>query len=166
MVELGVMSTEPAEDRDPGTAWHESFEQFVFSVEPRLRRALTAAYGPDRGREATAAALAWAWEHRDRLPALESPVAYLYRVGQSQARRRKLRVPWLRAEWHEPWVEPELAGALADLTENQRVAVVLVHGYQWTLAEVADLLGVKVPTVQKHQERGLSRLRSRLEVST
>lgn len=142
-----------------------AFEEFVRSVEPPLRRALTAAFGPDRGRDATAAALAWAWEHRDRLADLDSPVAYLYRVGQSRARRRKFGLLSRRSQWHEPWIEPELAGALAELTERQRIAVVLVHGYEWTFAEVADLLGVSVPTVQKHLERALKRLRFRLEVS-
>jgi hypothetical protein len=39
------------------------FEAFVHDVEPRLRRALVAAYGFERGREATADALSWSWEH-------------------------------------------------------------------------------------------------------
>ncbi len=65
------------------------FEAFVIEVEPRLRSALVAAYGLDRGREATAAALGWAWEHRGELGKLESKVAFLYRVGQSSTRRRK-----------------------------------------------------------------------------
>jgi hypothetical protein len=39
------------------------FEAFVARVEPGLRRALFAVLGLDRGREATAEALAWAWEH-------------------------------------------------------------------------------------------------------
>ena len=40
----------------------EAFTEFVQSVEPRLRLALMAGYGPERGREATAEALAYAWE--------------------------------------------------------------------------------------------------------
>ncbi len=144
------------EDRD--------FDRFFHQTEPRLRRALMATYGFESGREATAEALAWAWEHRDRLDEISCPVRYLYRVGQSSVRRRKLRAPFARTEWSEPWVEPELMRALRRTSERQRVAVVLVHGYSWTLAEVADLLGVKVTTVQTHLERGLSRLRSLLEV--
>jgi DNA-directed RNA polymerase specialized sigma24 family protein len=50
------------------------FEKFVRDVEPRLRRALVARYGPDRGREATVDALAWAWEHRTQLETVSSPV--------------------------------------------------------------------------------------------
>jgi hypothetical protein len=41
------------------------FEHFVHDIEPRLRRALVAAYGSQRGREATAEALSWAWENWD-----------------------------------------------------------------------------------------------------
>ncbi|MGO9343980.1 MAG: hypothetical protein ACLP6E_15925, partial [Acidimicrobiales bacterium] len=102
------------------------FEAFVIQVEPRLRSALVAAYGLDRGREATAAALGWAWEHRGQLAKLENKVAFLYRVGQSSTRRRKEPVIFTRAEASEPWFEPGLAPALAALSERQRVAVVLV----------------------------------------
>jgi DNA-directed RNA polymerase specialized sigma24 family protein len=142
-----------------------SFEEFFESSEPRLRRALIAAYGYERGREATAAALAWAWEHRDKLAGFEYPLGYLYRVGQSRSRVRKRRVLHGRPEWPEPWFEPALATSLGALTERQRVTVVLVHGYSWTLGEVAELLGIKVTTVQNHLERGLARLRSLLEVT-
>ena len=61
-------------------------------VEPRLQLALMTAYGRERGREATAEALAWAWEHQERLAGLERPVAYLYRVGQTRTRVRRLRI--------------------------------------------------------------------------
>ncbi len=124
-----------------------------------------AAYGRERGHEATAEALAWAWEHQDRLAGLEKPVAYLYRVGQSRTRVRRLRILHGRPEWPDPWVEPALARALANLTARQRIAVVLVHGYGWTFIEVAELLGVKVTTVQNHLNRGLAHLRSFMEVS-
>ncbi len=141
------------------------FEAFVIQVEPRLRSALVAAYGLDRGREATAAALGWAWEHRGQLAKLENKVAFLYRVGQSSTRRRKEPVIFTRAEASEPWFEPGLAPALAALSERQRVAVVLVYGLSWTLREVAELTGTRVTTVQNHLERGLRNLRASMEVT-
>ena len=60
-----------------GTALPErtDFDDFVADVEPRLRRALVAAYGPEAGREATADALAWAWQHWDRLRGWTTPPA-------------------------------------------------------------------------------------------
>ena len=56
-----------------------------------------------------------------------------------------------------------LPRALAGLRPDERVAVVLVHGYAWTYQEVADLLGVPTSTVRNHVHRGLTRLRSSLE---
>jgi RNA polymerase sigma factor (sigma-70 family) len=89
-------------------------------------------------------------------------VAYLYRVGQSRIRRRRVRLPFVRSEYRDPEVEPELMEALRALSGQQRVAVVLIHGYAWTMAEVAELLDVSVSTVQTHLERGLGRLRSQI----
>jgi RNA polymerase sigma-70 factor (ECF subfamily) len=142
-----------------------AFEAFVAANEPRLRRALVSAYGVERGREALAEALAYAWEHWSRIAAMEHPVAYLFRVGQSRTRRRKVRVAFVIPEHGEPWIEPALPAALAALSEHQRVAVVLVFGFGWHLREVAEVLGVRVTTVQNHVERGLARLRAALEVS-
>ena len=87
----------------------DEFERFFVEVEPRLRRALVARYGSDRGREATAEALAYAWEHWSRVQAMERPVGYLYRVGQSRTRRWRLRhrEMFATASAEEmPWIEP------------------------------------------------------------
>jgi len=148
---------------DP-THRHE-FEEFVARAEPPLRRALVAAYGFERGREATASALGWAWEHWRRLDRVENKVAYLFRVGQSASRRRKTPLLFVRDASSDPWCEPELGRALDALTERQRTAVVLVHGFEWTLREVAELTGTRISTVQSHLERGLRTLRTIMEVN-
>lgn len=146
------------------------FEEFVARVEPRLRRALVAAYGAEGGREAVAHALAWAWEHWERVQRMENPEGYLYRVGQTGHRRwrrsRRVVFPLVAdsREVREVWVEPGLPAALGTLTEPQRVAVVLVHGFGWTLREVAELTGIRVSTVQSHVERALKKLRARMGV--
>jgi len=139
------------------------FCAFFSVAEPRLRRALVAAYGPERGREAAAEALAFAWEHWGELRTMTNPIGYLYRVGQSRTRSRKTRAVFGRPDAWEPWVEPGLASALARLSERQRVAVVLVHGFGWSLRDVADLTGTATTTIQNHVERGLARLRAALE---
>jgi DNA-directed RNA polymerase specialized sigma24 family protein len=54
--------------------------------------------------------------------------------------------------------------ALAALSEAQRIAVVLVHGFGWTMREVAELNGTQVTSVQTHLERGLHKLRMTLGV--
>src|SRR5688572_4687128 len=64
----------------------DAFERFVERHEPRLRRALGAAYGAALGSEACAAALSWAWETWPRAGDLHNPVAYLFKVGRSSLR--------------------------------------------------------------------------------
>ena len=157
-----MTAIEPGQHVEYGSV--EGFDSFVAAVEPPLRRALVATYGPERGREAAAEALAWAWEHRDRLGSLDHPVRYLYRVGQSRGRRRLTRIPFVRSEWRAPEIEPGLEAALGGLSERQRAAAVLVHGFGWTLGEVAELLEVTTSTVQTHLERAMERLRAALEV--
>lgn len=140
------------------------FEQFVRDTEPRLSRALAAAYGFEEGRDATAEALAYAFEHWDRLRLVANLPGYLYRVGQSRARRRRQPVLFAIPDSGDYQFEPGLPAALAALTERQRLAVVLVHGYGYTLREVAGLTGIRPTTVQNHLTRGLARLRLTLGV--
>lgn len=144
-----------------------AFTSFVSDVQPRLRRALTARYGAERGYEATADALAWAWEHWDRVQALDNPAGYLYRIGYRRALRRPRTMHLVEdpPADHEPRVEPELAHAFTLLTQRQRTTVLLIHGYGWTHREVAEMLGITIPSVQKHAERGLAKLQRALGVA-
>lgn len=141
------------------------FEAFVRGVEPRLRRALVAAYGFEDGRDATAEALAYAWEHWVRVREMPNAAGYLFRVAQSGRRRRRVPVLYDVSGWPEHLFEPGLPGALAALSRRQRVAVVLVHGFGYTLHEVAELTGLRRTTVQTHSDRGLAQLRKRLGVT-
>lgn len=145
---------------------NDEFRHFVERTEPSLRRAFVAAYGSDRGREATAEALAYAWEHWDRLREEANVAGYLYRVGQSRTRPRKQRTLFARSNESGHWYEPDLIPALGTLSESQRAAVVLVHGFGWTMQEVAELTGVKVTSVQNHLDRGLKKLRAALKVTS
>jgi DNA-directed RNA polymerase specialized sigma24 family protein len=142
----------------------DAFERFVGRVEPPLRRALVALYGTDAGRDATAEALAYAWEHWGRVRGMENPAGYLFRVAQTRSRRRRAPVVYELPRTGDTWIEPGLAAALRSLSANQRLAVVLVHGFGWRATEVAELSGVKATTVQNHLERGLRRLRRSLGV--
>ena len=145
----------------------QAFTRFVKETEPRLSYALAAAYGLEVGAEATADALAWAWEHWETLENKRNPAGYLYRVGQSKARRYyrpQVLFPSLPAS-EVPSVEPGLTDALAGLSKNQRVAVVLIHGMEHSEREVADLLGISRWSVRTHAERGMRRIRHALGVS-
>jgi RNA polymerase sigma-70 factor (ECF subfamily) len=65
-----------------------SYTGFVEDVEPRLKHALSAALGPDRGLEAAAEALSYGWEHWDRIRSMDNPAGYLYRVGYRSGLKR------------------------------------------------------------------------------
>ena len=143
------------------------FTRFVKETEPRLSYALAAAYGIETGAEATADALGWAWEHWHRVKGMTNAAGYLYRVGQSKARRYirpRILFPEV-APMDEPSISPELPAALDQLSKNQRVAVVMIHGLGYTEREVADLVGMSRWTVRTHAERGLNKLRSNLGVT-
>ena len=73
----------------------ESFTTFVKDVEPKLRHSLIPVVGLEAGTEATAAALAYGWEHWDRLRSMDTPAGYLYRVARTKARQASSRSPGL-----------------------------------------------------------------------
>ena len=148
-------------------ASRQEFTRFVKEAEPRLSHALAAAYGPEVGAEATADALAWGWEHWRKVRKMRNAAGYLYRVGQTKARRYfrpQAAFPSVPAA-EVPSVNPELPAVLESLTPNQRAAVVLVHGYGYTEREVAELIGISRWSVRTHVDRALIRLRSALEVT-
>ncbi len=141
------------------------FDRLVHEVEPRLRHALIAVYGQEQGRDATAEALAYAWEHRQRIQSMANPAGYLYRVGRSRGRSRRLTPRFVPVQPERlPDVEPGLPGALKRLSERQRLAVVLVHAYGYERREVADILDISVSAVDTHLARGIAKLRKKLGV--
>jgi RNA polymerase sigma-70 factor (ECF subfamily) len=145
----------------------DTFTEFAMVAAPRLNQALIAVAG-DVGRDAASEALLYGWEHWDRVGRMENPTGYLYRVGLSRARRYPLS-RW-RPVYPEPptaevpWVEPKLASALARLSSRQRATALLLHGFGWTVREVADVMGISAGSVQKHDERAMAKLRSSLGV--
>jgi len=127
-----------------------------------------AALGPELGSEAASEALTYAWQHWERIQGMQNPAGYVYTVGRSRGRRlvpRPIFPDPSPIRESSPWVEPGLPAALTRLTERQRVVTLLIHGGDWTYAEVADLLDLDRGTVQKHAERGMAKLRAALEVS-
>ena len=149
----------------------QGFTAFVEQHERTLREALTAAFGVDVGRDATADALAHAWARWDRVSGMENPVGYLYVVGRHQAlravkgrRAMPVRYPAPTTADGFSLFEPALAGALAGLSERERAVVLLLHGFQWTMSEVAETLDLSKSTVQSYAERALAKLRVRIGV--
>lgn len=146
----------------------DAFTEFAHAAAPRLRLALGAAFGFDIAQEATAEALAFAWEHWDRVVKTANPVGYVFGVGRNKARRslNRPRLPLLPPVHvaEIPWVEPGLPGALRRLSERQREVIMLLHCFEWTLGEVSEMLGMARGTVQTHERRGMTRLRKELGV--
>ena len=151
----------------PALAVTNEFDVFVAAAEPRLRMALGSAYGFDLAEDATAEAMAFAWEHWDRVAAADNPIGYVYAVARNKIRKGRGRgaptLPPVRPA-ELPWIEPGLPRALEHLSERQREVVMMLHCFQWTLAEVAVLLGMSKGSVQVHERRGMARLRSELGV--
>ncbi len=160
------MSVERASQQVQDDRSRLGFEAFAADAGPRLLRVTCARYGLDIGAEVAADALAWAWEHWEQVQVMANPAGYLYRVAQSSARRhRRWRRPTgLPAEVRDggSLVEPGLEAALSRLSPNQRTAVLLVHGLDWTYQETATAMGITLAAVRNHVHRGLRRLRTAL----
>ncbi len=142
------------------------FETFLAEHRAQLTAGLVASYGPEAGQEAAAEAMAYGWQHWERLQAMDNPVGYLYRVGQTAARSQRRPSGYLPEKPAPglPDFEPGLAPALEALSEQQRACVLLVHALGWSKADAARLLDLDVSTVRTHLTRGLDRLRASLKV--
>jgi len=148
-----------------GSSSVDEFTAFVYEFEPRLRHALSAAFGADVGHEAACEALACGWERWDQVRGLDNPVGYLYTIGRNWARRsRRPQRSGLHmvASHNSRKVEPGLMVALGKLSERQRTVVVLLHCYQWSLAEAAEVIGLAKTSAQNHLERAMAALRCEL----
>lgn len=145
-----------------------TFEQFVDAHGDALRAALVASFGADTGVDACAEALAYGWQHFERVQSMNNPVGYLFRVGQNAGRRMARQRPLFPTPdpGELPEFDPALLPALAGLPEQQRVTTVLVHGYGWSMVEVADFLEVSHSTVRTHLARAMASLRQVMEVET
>jgi RNA polymerase sigma factor (sigma-70 family) len=62
---------------------------------------------------------------------------------------------------------PDLPGdvfdALFRLRPDQRVAVLLVHGHQFSYRETAEVMDLSEDSVRNHVHRGMRKLRAELE---
>jgi DNA-directed RNA polymerase specialized sigma24 family protein len=134
----------------------DEFSDFMRTSAERLRIALTASFGVADGRMAAVDALSWAWELWDQVRQMANPVGYLYRVGQTAARRIRSRpIPITVDLTHvdAQRISPELVDAISGLSGQQRTVVMLVHAFGWTVRDVAAALDLAPSTVQTHSDR-------------
>ena len=141
---------------------------WALKEQPKLLQALVARYGSDMGEQATAAAMAWAWEHKDRLVEVTALRAYLFRVGQSSMRRswvwafhNSATFPTEVADSGTGQIEEalDLAVLLRKLPQKQRTCMLLIHAHGWPYRDVAELLDISVDAVNNHTHRGMNALR-------
>ncbi|MEA2022725.1 MAG: sigma-70 family RNA polymerase sigma factor [Actinomycetota bacterium] len=155
---------------ETGAGSEAAFTAFVYEAQSPIRRALVAGFGIDVGRDAAEEALVYAWQHWDRVSGMKNPRGYVYRVGHRMAQKmtrkenRPVVLPDVPAELNPVRVEPGLPAALSALSKRQRTVVVSVCGYGLSQADTARLLGITRSSVQRHLERGLTRLRSEMGV--
>ena len=158
-------------DVNDHTAPVEVADDYAVTVAPAVEaagRALVARFGPDLGPDITAEVDAWAWEHQAQVLAAANPAGFLFRVGQSRARRYirwRRSAPWSPLSDRVDFPDVDLERAVARLPRAQRSAVLLVHGFGYSYAEAADLLGTSEGSIRNHLHRGMERLRSLLEVT-
>ena len=124
-------------------------------------RAYRALCGYDRERIAALQPRAWlltillnVWRNSRRSAVRRPQVAPLQQAPDTADPRGSVE---LMAERRETGLE--LAGLLAQLPEDQRVAVVLRHVSGLSIAEIATVLSCPEGTVKSHISRGLRRLR-------
>jgi RNA polymerase sigma-70 factor (ECF subfamily) len=123
----------------------------------------------DAAQEAFVAALAGLGRFDARRPF--GPWARRIAVNRAidELRSRQRRADRERT-YEEPWVEDlgdglgELVAALGQIEVERRVPIVLHHLLGYRIAEIAEIVGAPAGTVASRISRGLSQLRSTLEV--
>jgi DNA-directed RNA polymerase specialized sigma24 family protein len=168
-MELAMIEDRVTERFEPVTPNHttmSTYDLFVAENRPRLLQVLVARFGIEVGADATADAMAYSFEHWDRVESMTNPLGYLFRVAQTSARKqfrwsRSFALPEPEPN-RLPDVEPGLARALMKLGHEQRVMVILVHGHDWSYAEVAVVFDVTVTKVRNELFSAMQKLRKQL----
>ena len=133
----------------------------------RLWRAVFSLAGDrDVASDAVAEAFAQALGRGD---AIRSPLRWVWRAafhiarGELQARSRTQAAAQPEGTYELEDPDPELVRALARLPERQRAAVVLHHVADYSVEDVASILGSTSAAVRMQLTRGRRRLRHLLE---
>lgn len=116
--------------------------------------------------EVAAEAFVACWRRWSEVATHDRPGAWVRRVALHQAGRarwRRGRRVLVEASHPQPTsngepLDLDLLAALRELTEPQRVAIVLHHLGGWPAADIAIVLRCAEPTVRSHLNRGRQRL--------
>lgn len=132
----------------------------------RMWRALVA-YSGDRevASDAVAEAFAQALARADGIRSAERWVwRAAFRIASGELKERRRDLPAGQEQGYEmPEPPNDLIAALAELSPNQRQALLLRHYAGYPTREVARILGSSAATVRVHLSQGRRRLRRLLE---
>ena len=148
------------------------FEDFYLAEWDSIYRPLAATIGdPDLARDATAEAMARAFQRWSKVRTYRNPSGWVYRVGLNWARSRfrKQRREVLgdpprdagRADVDMP--HGDFDRALRSLPVDQRAVIVLRYYMDWSQEDVAAALDVPVGTVKSRIHRALKKLEQEIE---
>lgn len=153
-------------DHDPIELAPATFEVFYEQTWDRVYRPLAFALGdPSLAAEAVDEAMTRAFERWSQVSVMENPVGWVYRVASNWARswlRRARRARTLHERdsgWVDRLPEPGLVKAIDQLSPIHREVVVLRYLLDWSEAEVANALHVRIGTVKSRTSRALTQLR-------
>jgi len=147
-----------------------TFEELFASEYKTLFRALFLVTGsPQEAEELMQDAFLKVWERWDRVCRMENPSGYLNRVAMNAARSRtrRLRVAAKHAVGARSSDDPfaaadlrdEVVRALSQLSERQRMALVLTDLVDLSADEAAEVLKVRAPTVRSLASQARAALR-------
>src|SRR5262245_52866095 len=158
-----------------------AFGRLVDAHQPAVRaflRRLVGAYADADDLAQEAFARTWEvlgrYDGSSRLRTFICGVAFQYwrRARRAQSRRKAREEAY--AELADPTTKPvsheaarlALRRAMDELPEDQRAALALCLGQEFTHAEAAETLGLPLGTVKSHVARGRARLQAALGVAT
>lgn len=160
----------PSARRAAATTTAASFEAFYRSEADRVRRALAVSLGDAHvAGEAVDEAMTRALARWGQVSRLDSPAAWVYRVGLnwsiSRWRRLRREAPLHELDRTVGAPEPlaaDVAEALRALPIDQRAVVVCRALLECSTIETAAALGIPEGTVKSRLRRGLAALRTAL----
>lgn len=148
-----------------------SFEDFYAKQRDSVARTLAFAFNdPELGFEAADEAMVRAYRAWPEVSGYENPEGWVFRVGlnwgRSSIRRRftaTMKAPMVAAERRTESIEDlaadtDLAAAIASLKRDHRVVVALRFQRDYSIAQIADVLGIAEGTVKSRLSRALKRL--------
>lgn len=148
----------------------ESFTAFWARERDPLHRAMTVAWGDEElAAEAVDEAMARALQRWDRVGGYDNPAAWVLRVARNWATsrfRKWSRRPTRPLEsldrpvWDD-LPDVDLQAALYELSERDRVLLVMRFVLDWTVPQIATVLGAPEGTVKSRLHRALGRLERR-----